>query len=113
MLTGEISDNIRLGYTGGSVDMYRTTPPPNRKIYAYDVNVLYPYVMSINKFPIGYPTYFEGDITKIQNNAFGFFYCKISAPSSIDHPILQVHIKTKDGIRTITPTGNWEGMYFS
>jgi hypothetical protein len=29
------------------------------------------------------------------------------------HPILQTHVKTKEGLRTIAPLGNWEGMYFS
>ena len=43
----------------------------------------------------------------------GFFYCKRIAPDNLKHPILQVHIKTKDGIRTIAPLGTWEGMYLS
>jgi hypothetical protein len=29
------------------------------------------------------------------------------------HPILQTHVKTKDGIRTIAPLGTWEDMLFS
>jgi hypothetical protein len=52
MLSGEIADNIRKGYTGGAVDMYLTKSWTKKKIYAYDVNSLYPYVMSINKFPV-------------------------------------------------------------
>ena len=111
MLSGIIANNIRKGYTGGSVDMY--IPKKGKKIYAYDVNSLYPYVMKSFKYPIGSPTYFEGDILKIDPKAFGFFYCKITAPSSLKHPILQTHVKTKDGTRTIAPLGTWEGMYFS
>jgi len=112
-LSGEISNDIRKGYTGGAVDMYLTTPLNNKQIYAYDVNSLYPHVMALNKFPIGNPTYFEGDITKYKPNAFGFFYCKIFCNSNLKHPILQTHINTNNGLRTIAPLGSWEGMYFS
>jgi len=110
MLSGKIADNIRLSYTGGAVDMYI---PKGVNIHTYDVNSLYPFVMREFPYPISTPTYFEGDITKVKTNAFGFFYCKIIAPDFLKYPILQTHIKTKDGIRTISPLGTWEGMYFS
>jgi len=111
MLSGEIADNIRKGYTGGAVDIYLTKPILGEKIYAYLINSLYPFVMKENKFPIGNPIYFEGDILKSDPKAFGFFYCKILAPGFINHPILQAY--PLDGNNSIFPTGNWEGMYFS
>jgi hypothetical protein len=113
MLSGKIAANIRQGYTGGATDMYIPTLAPGKKIYVYDVNSLYPFVMSKFPYPIGSPTYFEGDISASEDNAFGFFHCKITAPSNLKHPILQKHVKTKNGLRTIAATGNWEGMYFS
>jgi len=69
--------------------------------------------MKDNMYPIGSPTYFEGDITKIVKDAFGFFYCKITAPDDLLHPILQLHHKVKTGLRTVSPLGTWEGIYFS
>jgi len=93
--------------------MYIPRPIKNRKIYAYDVNSLYPFVMAENKLPIGNPTYFTGDITKIDNKAFGFFYCNITTPNNLKHPIIQTHIKTNDGIRTVAPLGTWTDMVFS
>ena len=63
--------------------------------------------------PVGMPTYLNGNILKIDKNAFGFFYCKIIAPDDILHPILQTHIKTNSGIRTISPIGVWKDMIFS
>jgi len=103
MISGKIAEDIRKGYTGGAVDMYK--PFSNKKIYGYDVNGLYAYVMANFKYPIGNPMYFEGDITKMVSNAFGFFYCKITAPKDLLHPILQTHHNGNNGIRTIAPLG--------
>ena len=110
-LSGDTDKNIRLGYTGGSTDMYIPLPPKNKKIYAYScgVNSLYPFVMNSFKYPIGDPTYFEGDILKTEPYAFGFFYCKIITPPFLDHPILQLHHNN----RTISPLGTFEGWFFS
>ena len=74
------AQDIRLGYTGGACDMYIPTPFNTSKFYAYDVNSLYPFVMNKFKMPIGSPTYFTGEILKQNPNAFGFFFCKITAP---------------------------------
>ena len=55
----------------------------------------------------------EGDITKIFQDAFGFFYCKITAPKYLEHPILQTKIKTSSGFRTVAPLGEWYDYIFS
>jgi DNA polymerase type B, organellar and viral len=101
-LSGKIAKDIRQGYTGGAVDMYI---PEGKDIKCYDVNSLYPSQMFDKKMPVGFPTYFLGDITLVNPDAFGFFYCKITAPDNIKHPILQTHVKTHGGIRTIAPVG--------
>jgi hypothetical protein len=62
MLSGKIAENIRLSYTGGAVDMYIPKLIKGKKIYAYDVNSLYPSVMADKEFPIDNPTYFIGNI---------------------------------------------------
>ena len=113
MLTGDIESQIRESYTGGAVDMYLPTNNPKDKIYAYDVNSLYPFVMKTFDMPIGNPIYFEGNILDYEPNAFGFFNCQIEAPSNLEYTIIQTHLKTKNGIRTVAPLGNWNGMLFS
>lgn len=40
MLSGDIANNIRKGYTGGAVDMYIPYNKKGTKIHAYDVNSL-------------------------------------------------------------------------
>ena len=112
-LSGQVAKDIRQSYTGGAVDMYIPENKEGTKLYAYDVNSLYPSVMLNNDMPVGKPILFEGDITKIEPDAFGFFYCKIVTPDNLKHPIIQTHIKTENGLRTIAPLGKWEGMIFS
>lgn len=124
-LLGNVEKEIRESYTGGAVDVYI---PHNRstvdsffskikavftKLYQYDANSLYPTVMAKHPMPIGKPTIFDGDIRKVESNAFGFFYCNIISPAYLKHPILQRRIKTNDGIRTIAGLGSWTGWICS
>jgi hypothetical protein len=109
-IMGQVSKNIRSGYTGGSVDMYI---PNGIKIRAYDVNSLYPSQMQSQLMPVGMPTYFNGNILNTDENAFGFFYCEIIAPDNIKHPILQTRVKINGVHKTIAPIGSWEDMLFS
>ena len=112
-LNGKIAENIRKSYTGGSVDMYIPSNMEGKIVKGYDVNSLYPSQMSEYEMPIGKPTYFEGDITKFNENAFGFFYCKIKTPDNLLHPIIQTRVKSNEGIRTIAPLGSWSDWLFS
>lgn len=112
-LSGQIANEIREGYTGGAVDMYIPFNEDGENIYAYDVNSLYPFIMFDKAMPVAKPIYFEGNIREQDDNAFGFFYCNIKTPDNLEHPIIQTHIKTEDGIRTMAPLGNWSDMIFS
>jgi hypothetical protein len=104
-LSGQIATDIRESYTGGAVDMYIPENPEGAEIFCYDVNSLYPSTMKDKLMPAGKPTFFTGNIRKIDPDAFGFFYCKIIAPDNLEHPIIQTHVKTGEGTRTIAPLG--------
>jgi hypothetical protein len=101
-LSGNIEKDIRQGYTGGSTDMFI---PYGTNVKCYDINSLYPSVMVNKDMPIGKSEKFIGDISKFDNNAFGFFYVKVTTPKNILHPILQINHKTNNGIKTISPIG--------
>lgn len=111
LITGNIYKDLKNSYTGGSCDVYK--PFSKNKIYGYDVNSLYPFVMQNELMPVGNPIYFEGDITKIKDNPFGFFEVEINAPEDLYTPLLQTKLKTENGKRTVSPVGNWIGTYFS
>ena len=112
LITGETYKDLVESYTGGSVDVYKPRPDKDVKVRRYDVNSLYPYVMKECPMPVGNPTYFEGDITFIEDKPFGFFEVEVKSPN-IKIPILQLRVKTKAGTRTVAPIGNWTGWYFS
>ena len=118
-ILGNPFHNISESYTGGAVDIYI---PHNRitsfvskvgaffkRLYLNDVNSLYPSVMAKHPMPIGKPIYFDGDIRKVDGNAYGFFYCKITSPDTLMHPLIQRRMKTSAGIRTIAGLGTWHG----
>ena len=112
-LSGKIAEEIRSGYTGGSCDVFIPVTKKGIKMKCLDINALYPTAMRNHLMPIGTPTYFNGDIRLIDPQAFGFFYCEIIAPDNLKHPILQTHVMTNNGIRTISPLGTWSDMLFS
>ena len=121
-ILGKVESDIREAYTGGAVDVYiphngdfnNFFSNSTYKLYYYDCNSMYPAVMSRMPLPVGKPIAFEGDIRKVEgNNAYGFFYCKISCPTHLQEPILQRRLKIDSGVRTIAGVGNWEGWVFS
>ena len=69
--------------------------------------------MRDNDFPIANPVYFSGNIRSVISDAFGYFYCKVTAPKDLLYPVLQTHVETKDGLRTLAGLGTFEMMLFS
>ena len=123
-ILGKVEEDIKESYTGvpaGAVDVYIPTNAYSdnygktkyETLFNYDKNSLYPTGMVLFDMPTGKPIAFEGDIRKVDPNAYGFFYCKITTPDYLEHPILQRRIKTKDGMRTIAGLGSWEGWIAS
>jgi DNA polymerase type B, organellar and viral len=110
LIDGDLYHDIKKGYTGGSVDVYK---PYGEQIYRYDVNSLYPYVMKEYPMPTGHPTYFEGDISQIEKKPFGIFEVEVESPKDINIPLLQLRYKTNNGVKTIAPKGKWISTYLS
>ena len=110
LIGGEMFKDMHSGYTGGAVDVYQ---PYGKEIYRYDVNSLYPSVMSYYPMPVGTPHYFEGDISLFDSSPFGVFEVEIKVPQGMNKPILQQRVSMEYGSRTVSPVGCWRGLYFS
>lgn len=63
--------------------------------------------------PVGKVTYFKGDITKINPEAYGFFKVEVTAPANLNIPILQTKVLTPNGHRTVAPLGTWTDYIYS
>ena len=113
-LQGQIFEDISKGYTGGHTDVYL---PRMENAKHYDVNSLYPFVMSEFDMPVGPIHKFEGDIFMYEDNPFGFFLCKIKTllvdGKPMERPLLQTKVLTENGLRTMAPLGEWKDWLFS
>lgn len=131
MIGGDMFTDIKLGYTGGSTEMFiplfegkesaknyveanidrvaKAVDHEELFLYYYDINSLYPFIMASTELPCGSITYFEGNILKYKKDAIGFYYCKVTTPISLKHPIIQIHHNN----RTVSPLGSFEGMFYS
>ena len=101
----KLYDKLISGYTGGHVDVYHPISPPDNKVFCYDVNSLYPYVMQYQLYPSGPPKFTEGKyIDPLSQHTFGFLKVTVYAPV-MNIPFLQ----TKLYGRTVAPIGKWTG----
>lgn len=107
-------DRMCKSYRGGHVDVYI---PYGEKLYCYDVNSLYPYVMHKHYYPTGVAKYFARPIGKFAdlNNLFGIIKVNVFCPEDMKCPILlHKYTDPKTGeVSTLCPTGKWTGWYFS
>lgn len=104
IIKGIHHDRMRYAFYGGHVDVYT---PIGYNIKYYDVNSLYPFVMSKYDFPIGDPVLsFDKDL----NSYFGIIHCKVITPEYLDKPVLPFR---GDDNTIYYPLGNWTGTYFS
>lgn len=101
-------DFIRKSYFGGRTEIFRFM---EKDLYYYDVNSLYPFIMSKQKMPIGFPKYCKNvDLT----NFFGFVKVLIEAPKDIKLPVLPTKSENNNvEMGTIYPLGTFYGTYFS
>lgn len=103
-LHGNKDQFVRNSYRGGVVDVYM---PLLTNGYHYDVNSLYPFVMSQFDMPIG-----KGIFTSKINieEFFGFVEAEIETPSYLHIPFLTYYDFQKG---LISPIGKWSATYFS
>lgn len=115
LLSGDIFDDLSKAFYGGHVDMYVPFNKEGTKVYANDVNALYPSQMKDNLYPTLIFAHFIGDITKMDayknllTDNLGIFKVVVIAPKDILHPLLP----HKSNDVTVYGDGTWEGWYFS
>jgi len=105
MLSRQIVKDIRLSYISSFTNIYILFNTNLELVYEYNINLLYLAIMKDKNFPISKPIYFEN---KYELKAFNFFQCKVKVPNNLIHSIIQLYIKTKSRLKTISPTKIFE-----
>lgn len=105
---GALDSFIRSSYRGGVAEVYK---PHIKNGYYYDVNSLYPFIMSNSEMPIGRGEYIQNicESSFNINTFFGFIEVEVECPEMYI-PFLTVN-DTDKGL--ISPIGTWKGVYFS
>lgn len=104
-ISSDLDSNIRPSYFGGRCEVFK--PYLKSQSYYYDVNSLYPYIMS--KFP--YPFQFVKTLYNVPSyklsHYYGFAYVTVSVGQCYI-PLLPYRLNGK----IIYPTGTFNGIYF-
>lgn len=104
-----IEDEIRNNYVGGRTEIFKRY---GEKLYYYDVNSLYPFVMYDNPYPVSNPIYVTGE--QISKNDIGFFQCDIKYNECLHGiPLLPKKITNGGFNKLVYPLGSWSGLYDS
>lgn len=101
-LTHNLTEELRPAYLGGRTEIFKPFYKGG-KLYEYDVNSLYPFVMVANAYPIdkGYATF------KRRRGSLGIFRARCVVPSDLHIPCLGI---VRDN-KYIFPKGTFEGLW--
>jgi len=105
----KMPDNIltmhRKAYYGGRVEIFNMVAEAkgSNKIYSYDINSLYPYVMKVNQYPIPDSYYVTHDIP-----AYGVVYCEIEYLKNVYIPFFPY--RSFEG-KLLFPLGRLKGWW--
>lgn len=117
---GKFYENfIREGYFGGRTEVFT---PLLENGFHYDVNSLYPYIMKMNKFPVGKPNHYIGMQAEIlfkdwlkRKKGAGFLEVDIYIPEDLFIPPLPRNDKLNPRYekfkKLIFPVGKIHGVY--
>ncbi|HDR7311490.1 TPA: DNA polymerase [Bacillus cytotoxicus] len=107
-----LEDHVRMAYYGGRTEVFT---PYIENGFHYDVNSLYPYVMKIAKFPVGYPTLLKDGKAKSKWNHWkrraiggGVMWCRVDVPEDMYLPVLP---KRDPSGKLLFPVGKLEGVW--
>ena len=84
----KLDRKIRPAYFGGRTEIFRLLfhSKKGERLNCYDVNSLYPYVMSENE----YPNEYLGKSHVYSKNDFGFWHCQVDVPKGLYVPPLGI-----------------------
>ncbi|XP_074362916.1 DNA polymerase-like [Apium graveolens] len=99
---------IKRGYYGGHVDVYKSY---GEKLFYYDVNSLYPYVMQKEPMPAGKPVWNIDLKNKDLGTLYGFIEAYVECPDSLNKPFLPYRDLETGSL--LFPTGHFVGVYYS
>ena len=107
---GNVDAFVRQSYFGGRTEIFKPIFDSDLGhgdyLYYYDVNSLYPFVMSKNKYPNRFIGWLEGE-EDYKKYEMAIWHCKVRVPDTMYIPPLPI----KKDERLIFPTGVFKGYW--
>lgn len=110
----ELDEKFRASYFGGRTETHAKS---GYNLFYYDINSLYPYVMSDSKYHYPDPStlfIFHGKIETALKQYEGMAHIKIQVPKNLKIPVLPYRVQKIEGVsngKIIYPTGKFWGKW--
>lgn len=113
MCNKDLNEEMRNAYFGGRTEIFRMYAPKQKGkyYYYYDINSLYPFVMSKYDYPISKPQIINtpSKNTILENE--GITYAEIKTPDKLYLPVLPSKIKIKNDVKLMFILGKYDGYW--
>lgn len=104
----KVEADVRSSYFGGRTEIFKPEYHGKKKLYCYDVNSLYPFVMKNNEFPVA----FKYTTSRYKPEEMGFYEATVEVPKGMYLPPLPCVHEFKNGTKKlIFPTGKFSGIF--
>lgn len=113
MCDKDINDELRKGYYGGRTEIFRMYAPEikGQYYYYYDINSLYPFVMSEHDYPVSKPQILSYPDKKSVFETIGVTNAVIKSPENMYLPLLPSKVKLKRDTKLMFVLGKYEGWW--
>jgi hypothetical protein len=96
---------VRKAYFGGRTEIFKPIHNTKQKLYEYDINSMYPYVMKAQEYPVGKGIFTFQEIP----NKLGVYEAEVLCPQSLHVPVLGILYNGK----YCFPAGRFKGRWTS
>jgi len=110
MANKETNKEMKNAYYGGRTEIFKMFVK-EKKLYCYDINSLYPFVMFNNEYPVCPPRLCRNSNKNMIMEYHGITEAEIRAPKNLYIPLLPYHYTINGNNKLVFPLGKFTGYW--